>query len=302
MKYLLLFVLVLFPLGPGAFASTAERTYIGEERCMQCHHVENEHWSQTVHAHVFRINPQNDLQRRTCEACHGPGSAHAASPADRTLLVTFTRDSATPVSEQNDVCLQCHKGRDLILWESSVHRVSELACSDCHNPMATISPSGLLRSASGNETCLKCHQKTAMEFRKRSHMPLPEGKLSCTDCHNPHGANTRALVKADTVNQLCYTCHAEKRGPFLWEHAPVRGNCLNCHFAHGSNHEKLLVVTKPFLCQQCHGQTTHPNDLFTRGNLATGARPDERILNRSCLNCHTQIHGSNHPSGVRLHR
>ncbi len=74
---------------------------------------------------------------------------------------------------------------------------------------------------------------------------------------------------------------------------------------HGSNHENLLVRAPPFLCQACHAQIgalQHVNDLMTRQNLATGERPDERVINRGCTQCHAQIHGSNHPSGVRFHR
>src|SRR5439155_768201 len=79
-----------------------------------------------------------------------------------------------------------------------------------------------------------------------------EGKTSGSDCHKPRGSVTRPLIKADSVNQLCYACHSEKRGPFIWEHAPVRKSCSECHLPHGSSHESLLMVRRPFLCQQCH--------------------------------------------------
>ena len=136
-------------------------------------------------------------------------------------------------------------------------------------------------------------------------MPLHEGKIACTDCHNPHGSATEPLLRADSVNQLCYQCHAEKRGPFLWEHAPVVDSCLNCHLPHGSNHESLLRASSPFLCESCHAQGGgwgHPSDLITRGNLAGEAFPDPRAIGRGCVTCHVQIHGSNHPSGARFHR
>ncbi len=102
--------------------------------------------------------------------------------------------------------------------------------------------------------------------------------------------------------ELAPPCHAEKRGPFLFEHAPVRDSCVNCHTPHGSNQHALLVAPIPFLCQQCHSHTRHPNDLLTAQSLGPGANPDERLLARGCITCHAQVHGSNHPSGARFHR
>jgi len=276
--------------------------YIGETRCAVCHKLEQENWAHTVHAKVFRSNPANALAARGCEACHGPGARHLQDATDKTAIIAFTRRRDVPVDTQNAQCLQCHKGRERIFWQGSIHQASQLGCSDCHNPMAKFSASGLLAKRTISETCFTCHQQQRAEFRKRSHMPLPEGRMSCGDCHNPHGAITRPLIKADTVNQLCYACHSEKRGPFIWEHAPVRRDCLSCHTPHGSSHDSLLVVARPFLCQQCHANVSHPANLLTRSNLPRGAWLDERAVNRSCSNCHSQIHGSNHPSGAQFQR
>ncbi len=279
-----------------------QASYLGEAVCVGCHTVENSHWSHTVHAQVFRYHPRNDLEAKSCEACHGPGSEHLTDLPDKSKIMAFTRASGSSIVQQNAMCWQCHRGGERIHWPGSIHEINDLACSDCHNPMANFSRNGLLRKASINQTCFGCHQQQRSDFHKRSHMPLPEGQISCVDCHNPHGSATDPLLKADSVNQVCYQCHAEKRGPFIWEHAPVRENCLNCHEPHGSNHEMLLVTARPFLCQQCHSNIGHPNDLLTQANLVGGIRPDERLINRSCQNCHAQIHGSNHPSGVRFHR
>jgi DmsE family decaheme c-type cytochrome len=182
-----------------------------------------------------------------------------------------------------------------------------MGCADCHNPMARFSQSGLLKAASITETCQTCHSQQRAEFRRVSHMPVPEGKMSCADCHNPHGSVTRPLLKADSVNDVCYACHAEKRGPFIWEHAPVRGSCLNCHNPHGSNHAYLLVGARPYICQQCHSPPVgHPGQFFradqTAGAALAGGVQSARVIGRSCQNCHTQVHGSNHPSGARLQR
>src|SRR3954469_17507867 len=237
-----------------AMAIPPEARYVGEKTCIKCHDVEAKHFGHTQHAKAFRLNPRNELEGRVCEACHGPGSLHAqrGNEKKREYLVGFTREWGTPVEEQNATCLTCHKGGQRLHWAGSAHDTNNLGCSDCHNAMARFSATGLLRSASVSETCQTCHGQQRAEFRKRSHMPLPEGKMSCSDCHAPHGSTTRPLLRGDTVNDVCYACHAEKRGPMLWEHAPVRESCMNCHAAHGSNHDKLLVAARPYLCQQCH--------------------------------------------------
>ncbi len=200
-------------------------TYVGEKYCAFCHSFENLHFGDTLHARVFRQNPRNENEARVCEAYHGPGSKHAKSPLDHTLLIGFTKNWGTPTAVQNAQCLGCHQGAERLQWPGSTHETNLLACSDCHNPMARFSATGLLAKASISETCYTCHQQQRVEFRRRSHMPLPESKMSCVDCHNPHGSTTRPLLKAVSVNEVCYQCPAEKRGPCLWEHAPVRERC-----------------------------------------------------------------------------
>ncbi len=276
--------------------------YVGAETCAACHEQADGHWAHTVHAKIFKLNPRDDLEAQQCEACHGPGSAHAEDPGNKASIIRFTHDSPQPAAEQNGMCLACHKGGQRIHWTSSAHERSDITCADCHNPMARFSSKGLLAGRGISETCFSCHRQQRTEFNKRSHMPLPEGLMTCVDCHSPHGSVTDPLLKADTVNEGCFECHAEKRGPFIWEHAPVRESCLNCHTPHGSNHDKLLITARPILCQQCHTMIGHMNDLITRGQLAGGRLPDERAIGRSCSNWHVQIHGSNHPAGVKFHR
>jgi DmsE family decaheme c-type cytochrome len=290
------------PPAPQQAPAAQQLSYVGQETCTACHMQENANWAHTVHAKVFELNPRNQLEMQGCEACHGPGSVHVQNPAEPQSIIRFSRRSVLPISEQNGVCLTCHRGGQRIFWNSSVHETAEVACSDCHNPMANFSLRGLQARTSVNETCFQCHKTQRAEFSRRSHMPLLEGRMTCSDCHNPHGSTTEPLLKADSVNEVCFTCHAEKRGPFLFEHAPVRESCVNCHQPHGSNHEKLLVTTRPLLCQQCHSQLGHPTQLMTRGHMATGSVPDVRLLSRSCSNCHSQIHGSNHPSGAKFER
>jgi DmsE family decaheme c-type cytochrome len=114
-------------------------------------------------------------------------------------------------------------------------------------------------------------------------------KVTCTSCHDPHGGEGRKMLAAHSTNDLCYTCHAEKRGPLLYEHPPVQENCLVCHTQHGSNNAMLLVRRPHQLCQQCHVNLLPRHETVAGFSIAT--------FNRSCMDCHSQIHGSNHPSG-----
>jgi len=273
---------------------TAPNTYVGSEVCQACHPVPTATFSETLHGKLFEHEPRNTLESRGCEACHGPGSAHAASNGEEALEVAFGGGSPQPPSEQNAVCLQCHEKTARLYWEGGPHESRDLRCTNCHTLMRKVSEERQLAQVNEVETCGQCHTQRRAQSRRSNHMPLREGQMKCTNCHNPHGSANPKLLKEASVNEVCYTCHAEKRGPFLWEHAPVVESCLNCHDPHGTNHEKLLKVAKPRLCQQCHIEVFHPTQPQT---------PESRfVFNRSCTNCHSQIHGSNHPSGLRWHR
>jgi DmsE family decaheme c-type cytochrome len=282
------------PLAPDAVA-------VGAKTCIACHALENVQASHSLHLAAFRAGAADSGPQAACETCHGPGSLHAKNPTTPGSIIAFTRDAKTTVATQTSVCLGCNTGGARKDWIGSVHQSRGVSCTDCHNPMARLSPEGVLAKSSINEVCATCHRDVRDKFNRRSHMPLPEGQIACVDCHNPHGTLTADLLKTDTVNETCYTCHAEKRGPFVFEHAPVRNNCLTCHDPHGSNNQALLVLPVPILCQQCHVMTLHPNDLQTMAGLATGPAPDERLIGRACLSCHSNIHGSNNPSGSRFH-
>jgi DmsE family decaheme c-type cytochrome len=286
---------------PATNPSQPKATAVGEAMCKGCHALEGEHFAHTTHALAMTAALAADPTTPTCEACHGPGSAHASNPTVPGSIVSFTHDGGTPVEAQAEACLGCHEGGPREHWLGSVHQKNDVSCSDCHNPMAKFSAEGLMAKQSISETCATCHKDIRVQFNRRSHMPLPEGLMACADCHNPHGTLNAALMKTDTVNETCWQCHAEKRGPFLFEHAPVRDNCLNCHTPHGSNQHALLVAPVPMLCQQCHTHLNHPDDLTTTASLIDGSTPAFQVIGRGCIECHAQIHGSNNPAGARMH-
>ena len=105
------------------------------------------------------------------------------------------------------------------------------------------------------------------------------------------------MMVRDNVNDTCYTCHMEKRGPFVRTHQPAQEDCSICHNPHGTTTPNLLKARQPFLCQQCHEPTSHRGNVGSLTGTSTGAN----TLARGCLNCHTNIHG-HQQSGEHLQR
>ena len=197
------------------------------------------------------------------------------------------------MEDNNAICLTCHERGGQTYWSGSVHETRAVACTECHTVMVPVSRKFALKTKTELETCFQCHKDQRAKIFRSAHMPIREGKVTCSNCHNPHGSASEALLTENSINDNCYKCHAEKRGPFLFEHAPVRQNCLSCHDPHGTNTEYMLKVSRPRLCAECHG--------FGHGGLTSGPRSVE-TFGRSCQNCHTAIHGSNSPSGPLLQR
>lgn len=285
--------------GQAALAAPAQpspaATYVGSQVCQACHQPQFAAFGETLMGKIFLKNPRSPTEAQGCETCHGPGKAHVDAGGGKGVgIIAFRKDSPQPVGERNTVCLGCHERGLRVYWKGSSHEARGLACTNCHRVMVKVSEKSQFVKETEIETCSQCHLQRRAQLQRSSHMPYREGKMTCTNCHNPHGTATPKLLVGNSVNETCYKCHAEKRGPFLWEHPPVRESCLNCHEAHGSNHDKLLKVKRPLLCQRCHVEQFHPT---------TPQRPTSRFaFNRGCQNCHSKIHGSNHPSGVRFQR
>lgn len=300
-------------------ATTQTGTYTpkGADTCIKCHDEDDEYpvfdIFKTKHGHQGdKRSPFAGLQ---CEACHGPGIAgpeaieevvkkkgHTGKVRpgqDRPPIIAFGNDSHVPVEKQNSMCSNCHKSNDHIGWKGSAHQSGDIACVNCHKLHTPRDP--VLTRKTQAVVCFTCHQKERAEFYKPSSHPVRFGQLGCTDCHRPHGSIADDLLVKPTLNQTCYTCHAEKRGPLLWEHAPVSEDCSLCHTPHGSIHPALLTKRAPLLCQQCHSKAGHRSLVLTNGNLPGGS-PSVFLLGNSCVNCHTRVHGSNHPSGAQLMR
>ena len=281
-------------------------TYVGAEVCQACHAPAFEKFSATEMGKIFLHNPRNELEKQACENCHGPGSEHVAGGGGKGIggLITFRKDSGESAEQQNATCLTCHQRGFQAYWKASPHASRGISCVSCHTVMEKTTDryqlakvddrTPFFNKRAQTELCGQCHLQRKAQLLRSSHMPLREGKMTCTDCHNPHGSPHPAQLLQPSVNDNCYTCHAERRGPFLWEHPPVLENCTTCHEPHGTVNDRLLKVTDPRLCTQCHTETQHPSTPRDRNSRF--------FFNRSCTNCHSQVHGSNHPSGRRFMR
>ncbi|OFW05242.1 MAG: hypothetical protein A3I61_10835 [Acidobacteria bacterium RIFCSPLOWO2_02_FULL_68_18] len=278
------------PLGP---PGQAVGDYVGEVTCVSCH--DDRSYRDTPHGHAF--NPRTPAANQGCESCHGPGAAHAKD-GDPALIRSF---SQMPPAEVSESCMTCHNRAEHALWDGSQHDQRNLTCTTCHSVHAP-QGEGQIKARTQIALCSQCHRNVTNRQHRFNHMPVREAAMTCTACHNPHGStNVRLLRTGTTVDELCTSCHADKRGPYLWEHAPVSESCVTCHEPHGSNNQRMLVSKVPFLCQRCHVTSRHPPTVYD-GYLLNNSQNANKIYARGCVNCHQLIHGSNAPSGKALLR
>lgn len=272
----------------------------GADTCLGCHARPNVLGIFNT-AHARPNDPRGPFGHGglQCEACHGPGAAHVKAMGRTALIIGFGEHSHASVAQQNQQCLGCHLSDAAHDWPASAHAANDVACTSCHRLHQSEDP--VREVASQVEVCGRCHQQQSMDMWKPSRHPLREGKMACTSCHSPHGSTTQASLLQPTVNDTCTGCHAQYRGPFLWEHQPVTEDCTNCHEPHGTVQPALLKMRPPFLCQQCHEAAGHPSMPETPQGLP-GGMPSPFLLAGSCTNCHSQVHGSNSPSGNALMR
>lgn len=292
-----------------ATAPAADDNYVGSEACQTCHEDQFKNFTPTKHAKLKEAASWKD-KAVGCESCHGPGKAHLEDATNPKNIISFKGMNSKQVSE---TCLACHAGKESHNnFRRGEHWRNDVGCTDCHSPHGA--PFGNSRAGSitypaetshqnpgianvamlrGNEPqlCMSCHTETKSQFSKPFHHKVMEGTMKCSDCHNPHGGfeqkQTRLAIGADAS---CVKCHANKVGPFAFEHAPLKTEgCSACHTPHGSSNAKLLNrSTVRQLCLECHSAISEQAapDAPSFHNQA-----NVRYLN--CTVCHTAIHGSN---------
>lgn len=264
----------------------------GDAVCTRCHDAESEVPVLAIGA--TKHGTVADGRTPTCTSCHGASETHIKKPANTQVrpkpTVVFSKKGGSTPEIQSQACLSCHQAGKQVNWQSSVHASRDITCTSCHTVHAKHDP--VRNTITQPETCFSCHKEQRSQIDRPSHHPIPEGKMTCSSCHNPHDNHPKQLIKSST-NDTCYTCHAEKRGPWVHNHQPVTEDCSICHNPHGTVVSSLLKSRPPFLCQECHSHSSHPSQA---AGLPTGIATSSSLLGsvgRGCLNCHTNIHGSN---------
>jgi DmsE family decaheme c-type cytochrome len=269
-----------------AAAPSQNSGYAGAEACKTCHEEIYNGWERTPHWKTM-LNTKGGPSHQGCEGCHGPAANHVADPSDTSGLFRFEKATA---KEVNDRCLTCHaSGSKQMHAINSVHARNDVSCTSCHSPHHAVEKEHLLIKTQP-ELCYTCHLQQKAQFDMPFHHRVNEGLVQCTDCHNPHGTiKPKQVQTSSTQNAICFKCHTDKQGPFVYEHAPVKiDGCQACHLTHGGPNPHMLKLSNVnLLCLQCHTTSSF--------STAPGAPSfhNQASFFQSCVLCHSQIHGSN---------
>ncbi|MGH9559103.1 MAG: DmsE family decaheme c-type cytochrome [Bryobacteraceae bacterium] len=278
--------------------------YVGSNVCKTCH---PDVWSNfPKNSHFKSVASGKESPENTgCESCHGPGSAHVEARGGKGTIVSF---SDLGPEKTLDACLRCHgETMSRANIRRSSHTQQDVVCTNCHSIHHSPAPKFLL-AKNQTELCYECHASVRAEFSMPFKHRVNEGVIQCTDCHNPHGAwdptwrmasRPRMIDQTQVSDEPCVKCHADKRGPFVFEHGAgsVEG-CESCHQPHGSMNARLLRRPTVFtLCLECHngqGNFGGFGPAFHAGIAMPAA--NHNLANpryQNCTTCHVKIHGSN---------
>jgi len=313
LRHLLVLCIGLGALTVGSVAMGADQpkdlVLKGDAACTACH--DEADGPELLAIGKTRHGTQADARTPTCTSCHGLSKdhlGHKGSGKPPKPDITFgAKTSATP-DARNGACQSCHtKDSKRSHWEGSTHQTRDVTCAACHK--VHVAKDAVRDKRTQSETCFTCHKEQRAQANKPSHHPVIEGKMACSDCHNVHGSAGPSLMKRNSVVETCYTCHMEKRGPFVHNHQPVSEDCSNCHNPHGTTTESLLKSRPPFLCNSCHTPHGPIQPALANGTAPALAAPgwwNPSVITqgKSCVSCHSQIHGSSNPgaAGQRFFR
>jgi DmsE family decaheme c-type cytochrome len=263
--------------------------------CQACHEdIFASFQKRNAHA-VLEKQPKRGWEGKACESCHGPGAKHAETTEAKEIL---NPGKLAPM-RADALCLECHLNTPTQIGRiQGGHAKGQASCVGCHPIHHPEELRVERRHSRINAQCSGCHSDVWNSFQRPHTHQLNRGAMSCVDCHNPHGSFLPKNLQTALGNEPgCFNCHGDKRGPFVFEHAPVRlEGCASCHEPHGSANPRMLVrneVTN--LCLECHSGIFSASGTTSSG-VPGGIPPAFHDLRsarfRNCTICHVKIHGS----------
>jgi DmsE family decaheme c-type cytochrome len=263
---------------PASGETAAESQYVGSETCKGCHEDQFKNFEAGPHSRTNLPKIRGEAAHG-CESCHGPGAAHVAGGGDKTKIFTYIGAKPEAITKR---CMACHESNpEQREFMRSTHNENGIACTSCHSVHHSTLEYLLVKKQTS--LCFSCHAEQKADFQKPFHHRVEEGLIECADCHNAHGAlRDRQLRSTPDQDMVCLKCHSDKRGPFVFEHEPVKADgCQTCHTAHGSPYPRMLLTARVnTLCLQCHT------------GIPPGPHP-QNAFRQDCILCHMSIHGSN---------
>jgi len=249
------------------------------ETCLDCH--EDMAASLDGSAHRLTRSEDGGAVAVGCVGCHDGWEVHLEDPSTETIadLELYS------LMDQAAVCGSCHQNpHQSALYSTDPHNRTDVRCLSCHR-IHDNHNRALVKDDEDNY-CTACHTTVAAQFKRRSTHPLESGNVRCIDCHRLGyvGDNLYAVG----VDWTCQECHTDLAGPYVYEHKPVYehltagGGCNECHEPHGAAADRLLTQPGNGVCMQCHG--VPPMHRVAHSGLGSQL---------ACVDCHTQIHGSN---------
>jgi DmsE family decaheme c-type cytochrome len=271
-------------------APAAVSVKVSESLCANCHEQAKDFLG-NAHARPFLHQKPAGDPDAACTSCHGEGAKHADEGGDKSLI------RGLHGSEGAKFCLTCHnKATDHSSFGvGSTHANSATVnCLSCHSIHSPEAKSGKLLAKAPGALCQTCHSGQSAQIRSKPYAHrLDRGGMTCLDCHNPHGRPIEKGLNLTRAGELpCLNCHAEKRGPFVFEHVGgIAGNCLSCHQPHGSSNPKMLQWARvDQQCLSCHSRIGGANTL---GSQPPAFHDLTLPRYRNCTTCHVAVHGSN---------
>ena len=235
-----------------------------------------------------------------------------------------TKPGALVKKDIQNICYECHKTR--YTKEFDHKPVQQGLCMECHDPHQSDTKS-LLKADSVNALCLNCHTKSGTHKGKAKekfvsmagrfkHKPAEK---SCLECHDPHTASYKGLLKNEGNMKLCLDCHSDLKGHkdmkawiagVAYQHGPIvegKNRCLECHDPHSTQHKGILKKDQVGLCLGCHDKSvTSGEDGGKLMNIAQHLKENPNwhkpirdvAKEGGCAACH-EPHGSNNFSILR---